>query len=75
MPRTRDEARVEQARVLASEGKTQAEVATELDMSLRTLQSWPVEWPRGQGRPRLPVGEGSRWTRRRREAEAEAGKA
>ena len=72
MPRTRDETLVHRAGVLASEGKTQAEVSAELGVSPRTLRSWGIAWaPAKTGRPRLPDGEGSRWTRRRREREAE----
>lgn len=64
MPRTRNEARVELARVLASQGKTQREAAAELGVGVRTLRTWGIDW--AAGRPRLPDGEGSRWTRRRR---------
>ncbi len=70
MPRTRNEALVGQARALAAQGKNQTEVSEALGVPVRTLRTWPIEWP--MGRPRLPEGEGSRWTRRRREAEAEA---
>lgn len=65
MPRTRNEALVEKARVLASLGKTQREVAAELGIAYRTLQSWrDIEWP--MGRPRVADGEASARTRRRR---------
>lgn len=66
MPRTRDEARVGKARALASEGSTRAEIAAALGVSQRTVSRWLHLPP---GRPRLPAGEGSRWTRRRRERE------
>jgi transposase len=64
MPRTRDEGRIAEAVRLAASGMTQAEVAGALGVSVRTLSRWPVQWP--TGRPRLPDGQGSRWTRRRR---------
>lgn len=64
MARTRDEARVEQARLLASQGKTQREVSAALGVPLRTLQSWPVQWL--MGRPRVPDEQASARTRRRR---------
>lgn len=64
MPRKRDEALAVKARALASQGKTQAEVSAELGVPARTLRTWGIDW--AAGRPRLPDGEGSRWTRRRR---------
>jgi transposase-like protein len=66
MPRTRDEARVEAARVLASQGKTQAQVAAELGVSVRTLRTWGIEWPAPGGRPRVSDESASVRTERRR---------
>lgn len=65
MPRTRNEALVERARMLAAEGKTQAEVGAELGVPVRTLRTWPVEWPR-PGRPRVSDEQASARTARRR---------
>ncbi len=67
MPRTRNETRVAKARVLASQGKTQREVAAELGVPLRTLQSWPIKWP--MGRPRVDDEHASARTARRRRSE------
>lgn len=64
MSRTRNEARVEQARALASQGKTQAEVSAELGVPVRTLKTWGIEWP--MGRPRVADEQASPRTRRRR---------
>jgi hypothetical protein len=72
MPRTRNEALAGQARALASSGKTQREVSAALGVPLRTLQSWPVQWP--QGRPRVSDGQASARTLRRRRAEAREGR-
>jgi transposase len=67
MPRTRDESRVEQARLLASQGKTQREAAAELGIAYRTLQSWTdIEWP--MGRPRVSDEAASGRTARRRKS-------
>jgi orotate phosphoribosyltransferase-like protein len=64
MPRKRDSALVEKARALASEGKTQAEVSTELRVPVRTLQSWGIDWP--MGRPKVSDESASPRTARRR---------
>jgi hypothetical protein len=69
--RTRNEALVEQARILASLGKTQREVSAELGVKLRTLQSWPVDWP--MGRPRVGDEQASARTARRRRQEKGTG--
>lgn len=67
MARKRNEARVEAARVLASEGKTQAQVAAGLGVSVRTLRTWGIEWPAAGGRPRVSdEGASARTERRRR---------
>jgi transposase len=64
MPRTRNEALVDQARALASQGKTQREAAEALGVTVRTLQRWGIGWP--AGRPRVSDGEASARTGRRR---------
>lgn len=65
MPRTRNEALVEKARALASQGRTQREAAAELGIAYRTLQSWrDIDWP--MGRPRVSDGQASARTLRRR---------
>jgi transposase-like protein len=71
VPRTRGEARVEQARVLASQGRTQAEVAAEIGVDARTLRRWGIAWP--MGRPEVAEGQASPRTRRRRKAGDPAG--
>lgn len=68
MPRKRDEGLVAQAVGLAASGKTRAEIAVALSVSERTVSNW---LRRPTGRPRLPEGQGSRWTLRRRERETE----
>lgn len=64
MPRKRDEALIGQARVLASEGMTVTGIAAILGVNRRTVQRWGITAP--AGRPRLPEGQGSARTRRRR---------
>lgn len=64
MARTRNEARVEQARALASEGKTVTEIAAEVGVDRRTVQRWGIT---GQaGRPKVSDEQASPRTRRRR---------
>lgn len=65
MPRTRDEARVEQARALASQGKTVTEIAAVLGVDRRTVQRWGVASALA-GRPRVSDEEASARTARRR---------
>jgi len=66
MPRTRDESRVQAARLLASQGMTQQEVSAELGVPLRTLRTWGIEWP--MGRPPVADDDASARTRRRRKS-------
>jgi transposase len=66
MPRTRNMVLVEQARTMAAEGKTQREAAEALGVPLRTIQSWPVDWP--MGRPKVTEEAASERTLRRRRA-------
>lgn len=66
MPRTRNEALVEQAKDLAAQGKTQAQVSAELGVAVRTLKTWGIEWP--AGRPRVADDVASPRTARRRRA-------
>lgn len=69
--RAPDEARVGEAATLASQGKSVTEIAELLGISRRTIQRWGIGSPIA-GRPRLPEGEGSRWTQRRRRHEAQS---
>lgn len=64
MSRTRNEARVEQARALASKGKTVTEIAAALGVSRKTVQRWGITAP--PGRPRVADDAASARTERRR---------
>lgn len=72
MPRARNEARAALVRALASEGMSPQAISEQEGIPLRTVQR-DLEGTRPEGRPRLPDGEGSRWTRQRQRRRAAGG--
>ncbi len=66
MPRTRDEGRVEQARLFASQGMTVTRIAMALGVSRRTVQRWGITAP--PGRQEVADEDASPRTARRRRA-------